>query len=275
MLVLGISPSVGRHNEKSPSKAKVAQKYGQFMYWKQVSPIFPKYARATIIDFETGKSFQVQRRGGQKHADVQPLTAADSTIMKTIYQGKWSWKRRAVVMKLEDGTRIAASMAGMPHGQGAIRGNNFNGHFCLHFRDSKTHGSGKVDLAHQMMIWKAANILNAKLAGLSPREVIVAFLTAINQSDKGIAGKLIYPGEKSNITLQPMSKIDSIRLDSIKQVSARQYQVQVHVQYEGDKREAKKKTLITLIPNKKGWLIEADSVKHLLDGQPTREYSPN
>ena len=53
--------------------------------------------------------------------------------MKTIYQGKWSWQRKAIIVELEDGRRLAASMHGMPHGAGAIRGNNFNGHFCVHF----------------------------------------------------------------------------------------------------------------------------------------------
>ena len=67
--------------------------------------------------------------------------------MKSIY-GHWSWKRRPVLVKY-NGHVYAASMNGMPHGTQTISGNNFDGHFCIHFYGSKTHGSKKVDAMHQ------------------------------------------------------------------------------------------------------------------------------
>ena len=51
--------------------------------------------------------------------------------MKEIY-GEWSWERRAIIVVV-GGRRIAASMAGMPHGAGLIKDNDFPGHFCVHF----------------------------------------------------------------------------------------------------------------------------------------------
>ena len=45
----------------------------------------------------------------------------------------------------------------MPHGESHISGNNMNGHTCIHFLNSRTHGSDQVDAAHQSAIRAAAN----------------------------------------------------------------------------------------------------------------------
>ena len=87
--------------------------------WEKVYGILPKYSKFTVLDVETGKMFKVQRRAGSRHADVQPLTSKDTKIMKEIYGGKWSWKRRAIIVIHQD-QWIAASMHGMPHGAGCI-----------------------------------------------------------------------------------------------------------------------------------------------------------
>ncbi len=107
----------------------------------------PKGATFKVKDIKTGKIFTCKRWSGYNHLDAEPLTANDTKIMKSIY-GHWSWRRRAILVKY-DGHVYAASMNGMPHGTGTIKNNNFDGHFCIHFYKSKTHGSGKVDKAHQ------------------------------------------------------------------------------------------------------------------------------
>ena len=81
------------------------------------------------------------------------LTAINTKIMKSIY-GHWSWKRRAILVRY-NGHVYAASMNGMPHGTQTITGNNFDGHFCIHFYGSKTHGSKKVDAMHQKCVKEA------------------------------------------------------------------------------------------------------------------------
>lgn len=149
--------------------------------WQEVDNIIPNKTTFTIIDFETGLSFTVQRRAGESHADVQPLTKKDTQIMKGIYNNTWSWKRRAVIVKIND-QMIAASMHGMPHGAGALN-NGFPGHFCVHFIGSTTHRSNKEDPAHKIMILKAGNKLEDYLNKVNPEELIKIFAVAMNQKD--------------------------------------------------------------------------------------------
>lgn len=113
----------------------------------------PKGATFKVKDIKTGKVFTVKRWSGGNHIDAEPASSDDTAIMKKIY-GHWSWKRRAVLVKY-NGHVYAGSMNGMPHGTQTIKGNNFDGHFCIHFYGSKTHGSKKVDDMHQKMVAEA------------------------------------------------------------------------------------------------------------------------
>lgn len=121
--------------------------------WEQVRVVYT--SQCTVTDVKTGLTFSGVRRGGSLHADTEPATAEDTRILKEIYGGTWSWCRRAVVVHV-DGLSIAASMNGMPHGGKAVTANDFPGHFCIHFLDSRTHGTGRVDPDHQAMIRVAA-----------------------------------------------------------------------------------------------------------------------
>lgn len=134
---------------------------GQLIKWSEASNIFAIGKIATVIDVNTGYTFKIKRKGGHNHADSEPLTSADTAVMKKIY-GSWSWNRRAIVVEV-NGKKIAASMAGMPHGSSSISGNGFSGHFDVHFSGSMTHGSEytksrvpMVDPDHQAMVRKAA-----------------------------------------------------------------------------------------------------------------------
>lgn len=113
----------------------------------------PKGATFKVKDIKTGKVFTVKRWSGGNHIDAEPASASDTAVMKSIY-GHWSWKRRAVLVKY-NGHVYAGSMNGMPHGTQTISGNNFDGHFCIHFYGSKTHGSKKVDAMHQSCVAEA------------------------------------------------------------------------------------------------------------------------
>lgn len=175
---------------KAIKDMKQTNSYGEFLDWKEVKKIFSRYANATVIDVETGFEFKVQRRAGSQHADVQPLTADDTAVMKQIFDGQWSWRRRAVIIEV-NGRRLAASMNGMPHGAGAIRGNEFPGHFCIHFRGSKVHTSGEADLAHQLMVWKAAGKTQEMLRQAKPEQIMWTFFTAVEQREYRLAAGLI------------------------------------------------------------------------------------
>lgn len=133
---------------------------------------------ATVIDVYTGLRFNIKRTYGHNHADSETLTANDTSIMKEIYGGEFSWERRPIIL-ITHGRKIAASMAGMPHagrenlpadewvsnrseGYGAgynldaVKGNNMSGHFDVHFLGSRTHASDRVDEKHQEAVHIAA-----------------------------------------------------------------------------------------------------------------------
>lgn len=156
----------------------------EIIRWEKVNKILPKYSKFTVRDVLTGKEFSVQRRAGSRHADVQPLTTKDTKIMKEIYGGKWSWKRRAIIV-IHDKKRVAASMHGMPHGAGALQ-NNFPGHFCIHFYGSTTHRRNEMDLSHKLMILKAADKLEQHLQRANPYELVSAFIAGIKEDDEWI-----------------------------------------------------------------------------------------
>ena len=128
-------------------------------WWKSnfKTEICPKGTIMTITDVKTGIAWREKRRGGTNHADLEPLTAADTAAFKKA-AGKWSWDRRAVFCTI-NGVNYAASINCQPHGNGAIKNNNFNGHHCMHMTNSRTHCSDKVCKLHQAAIKKAAAII--------------------------------------------------------------------------------------------------------------------
>jgi hypothetical protein len=175
--------------------------FGKAVNWPAANRLLPRKAYLTITDMETGLTFQGQRRAGSSHADVQPLTKADSTIMKQIYGGSWSWNRRAILVQSPEGS-VAASMHGMPHGGDGIPDNNFDGHFCIHFDGTVTHGSGHSDPAHQAMVHKAAGRLLEYHRSLTPDQLVELFLVASKQKDSHLLGLLLNPSSTDFALIQ-------------------------------------------------------------------------
>ncbi|GHU74112.1 hypothetical protein AGMMS49992_14660 [Clostridia bacterium] len=124
-------------------------------WYKGGSTAIPKGANFTIKDVRSGRTFQAHHLYGTNHMDAEPLTAADSATMKACYGGAWSWDRRPILIQY-GGRVYAASMNGMPHGDSSISNNNFNGQFCIHFLNSRTHETNKVDNDHQACVNEAA-----------------------------------------------------------------------------------------------------------------------
>ena len=133
--------SVGTSSSSSSSKTYETEVLDWFE--DKVTNVIPKNARFTIKDVKTGKTFEVVRWSGYNHIDAEPRTAEDTATMKSIYGGEWSWSRRAILI-LYNGHVYAASMNGMPHGTTTISSNNFDGHFCIHFKNSKNHEIGRA-----------------------------------------------------------------------------------------------------------------------------------
>lgn len=184
----------------------------EMLPWNEVNEILPKYSNFTVIDVETRKHFNVQRRAGTYHADVQPLTSQDTKMMKSIFNGQWTWKRRAILILSED-RLIAASMHGMPHGAGALK-NNFPGHFCIHFFGSITHRSNKMDLSHLLMILKAAGKLDEYLTTISPSDTVHAYIASLHQQDEHLFNYISLQPLKSDIK-EHILKIEAIKVNRI------------------------------------------------------------
>lgn len=147
-------------------------------WYGNVEKIFARGDTATVYDILTGKSFKIKRTYGTNHADCETLTKEDTAIMKEIYSGKWSWDRRAIIVKV-DGYEIAACMTGYPHAGmdkyaanktiasrsggysrgtnlDAVKNNGMDGVFDIHFLNSRNHYNNKVDPKHQDKIKEAA-----------------------------------------------------------------------------------------------------------------------
>ncbi|MEZ4357934.1 MAG: SH3 domain-containing protein [Eubacteriales bacterium] len=142
-------------------KTTLAKKYGitnkiELSSWDTIKNIITRGSKFTITDIKTGISFTAYRFGGTLHADCEPLTAADTAKLNKIYNNmsysnQARWNRRAVWVTIGSRT-FAASIHGMPHMVDVISGNNFPGHFCVHFYGSKVHETGKVCPRHLAMI---------------------------------------------------------------------------------------------------------------------------
>ncbi|QEK11483.1 LysM peptidoglycan-binding domain-containing protein [Crassaminicella thermophila] len=141
-----------------PIKPTPANKYGEYLdWWTEAQYVLPIGAKFTLVDFETGKRWNMKRTIGANHADCEPLTKIDAAIMKGVWGGQFSWERRAVIVEY-NGRKIAASAASMPHSIQYINDNNFNGHMDVHFANSTRHKDGKIDWEHQKNIKIAAGI---------------------------------------------------------------------------------------------------------------------
>ncbi len=255
-----------RNWEKQPQIIEDSTQYGEFLSWAEVDELFPKKCEVKVLDLKTGWHFMVQRRGGTYHADVQPLTAEDTKIMKKIYNDEWSWKRRSIIVQLDNGRMIAASMNGMPHGLGNIKGNEFNGHFCIHFKDSKTHGSRKVDTAHQLMIWRSAGLLDQHLSSLTAIDTVDVFLAAVDQGEIIIAGRLLDTGSRNTLLLLDLANIDNIQSYDITSVDENTFQTNVRLIYQNSSTAYNKNLLIETIKRDTNWRIKSKSLIPMLKG---------
>ncbi len=144
-----------------------------------IQSIFKKGYVAVVTDVKTGISWKIKRWSGGNHADVEPLTAADTAKMCRVYNVKVAqdiydknlYQRRAVLVTI--GTHsYCGSMYGCPHNYpegDTIDDNDFYGQFCIHFVNSMTHGTKEnpahVDKDHQTAITYAYNNAVSLLTG--------------------------------------------------------------------------------------------------------------
>jgi len=129
-----------------------------------IQQLWAKGANYKVYDVRTGIVWWAHRWSGGFHADIEPLTAADTARLCQIYgvkdaQDIWDnnlWQRRPCLVTIGNRT-FACSLMGMPHNPDGdtIDNNNMTGQICLHFTNSKGHESGKVDTYHTKAIQEA------------------------------------------------------------------------------------------------------------------------
>lgn len=120
----------------------------------------------TLTDLKTGKSFNVYVQSTGQHADVEPATANDTAIMCSIYgvskADDISYVRRAMIATVGN-YQFACSMYGEAHGSEVIGSeNNYDGQFCVHFRQSKTSDTKLVREENQTPIDQAVTYVKSK-----------------------------------------------------------------------------------------------------------------
>lgn len=135
--------------------------------WSVVNTVWKNGVTAVLTDVKTGLSFRARRWAGKYHADVEPLTAADTVVMCRIYgvsksqdiADKNLYQRKPFWVTV-NGHTYAASVYGVPHNYpdgDTIPDNAFSGQFCVHFVGSYTHSkpNGPADPDHQKAIQEA------------------------------------------------------------------------------------------------------------------------
>ena len=111
---------------------------------------------------KTGIVWWAHRWSGGSHVDAEPLTAADTARLCRCYgvsnsqqiADKNLYQRRPLLVTIGSRT-FACSLYGVPHNYpegDTISDNDFKGQLCIHFTNSKTHSSKKVDSGHEQAI---------------------------------------------------------------------------------------------------------------------------
>ena len=131
-------------------------------YTGGINELWARGSNYKVYDVKTGIVWWAHRWAGGLHIDAEPLTAADTARLCKCYgvstsqeiKDKNLYQRRPLLVTI--GTRtFACSLYGVPHNYpdgDTISTNNFRGQVCIHFTNSKTHDSRKVDSGHEAAI---------------------------------------------------------------------------------------------------------------------------
>ena len=122
-----------------------------------INSMWVKGTNYKIYDVKTGIVWWAHRWSGGYHADVEPLTAADTARLCKCYgvttaqeiAKKNLYQRRPSLITIGNRT-FACSLYGIPHNEAGdtIANNDMKGQVCIHFTNSWTHGSKNVDSLH-------------------------------------------------------------------------------------------------------------------------------
>lgn len=150
----GTTSSTSSSTAPTLSTAPSASSVRYANWYSEIKARCKLYPNATIYDFTTGISWQVNMFSFGAHADVEPLTATDTANMRKAFGGITTWTPKAVWVVFSDGRVYMASTHDTPHGVDHISANDFAGHLCLHFpRTAEQVASiGSYATSHQKAI---------------------------------------------------------------------------------------------------------------------------
>ena len=131
-------------------------------YTGGINELWARGSNYKVYDVKTGIVWWAHRWAGGLHVDAEPLTAADTARLCRAYgvstsqqiKDKNLYQRRPLLVTIGSRT-FACSLYGVPHNYpegDTISTNEFKGQVCIHFTNSKTHDSRKVDSGHEAAI---------------------------------------------------------------------------------------------------------------------------
>lgn len=140
--------------------------------WDKFDGILAMKSRFVVIDYYTNTYFTCTRYMGGYHADIETVDKEATKALKSIHKDRENWKHRPVLIITEDGNVYCASSFVVPHcgrdnepylkkinnrsngyGYGEnydrVKGNDMDGHICIHVRKCRNHYDGKESKKHQ------------------------------------------------------------------------------------------------------------------------------
>ncbi|MDD2648247.1 MAG: peptidoglycan-binding protein [Eubacteriales bacterium] len=136
----------------------------EYVLWYSMRSNYKVGQYVTIYDYQTGTSFRLRFSSLGKHADSEPVTAADTEAMNKAF-GKVAWTPHPVWVVMPDGRICIATMHNVPHLYGTIKTNNFDGHLCVHFprTQAQVESIGPYATKHQKAVDEAWALLQSTL----------------------------------------------------------------------------------------------------------------
>ncbi|ADU51016.1 hypothetical protein Tmar_0902 [Thermaerobacter marianensis DSM 12885] len=244
--------------------------FGEPLPWPEVDRLWPWDAVAVLRDLETGRTLRAVRYGGYQHADAEPLTREDTAVLRSLYGGAWSWRRRAVVLEVA-GRRVAASINGMPHGNGIVAENDFDGHFCVHTLEATTHVRDRSDPGHQLMVLKSSGRLVDHLRSAPPHAAAAWLWIALANGDVATASHVVADPRDPGWTVLARRLATVLQFVEVEQASTlavRGSQARVRLRgtayYTGDRPPARLDVTWTMTRHDGFWTVAAADVAGLL-----------
>lgn len=112
---------------------------GKGVDWYDVKSLLTADKPYQLTNCYTGQTANVYFLGGAYHAEMQPVTASDTSTINGWVGSTNSYYKCAVLVNV-DNKQIAASVQWG------------NEHLCVYFTNSKSHASGLIDVEHATLV---------------------------------------------------------------------------------------------------------------------------